>query len=270
MTSLPLRVVPTANVIPHEQVDPRRVNRLLTRLQADGILVNPPIVMEMDSQYVVLDGATRCMALKQLGYPDMIVQVISPAAEVQLYTWHHVLCRVSVDALRAALINLPAVTLVEINLEQMLDQSVEYEGICYLQLVTGQVLVVQPTAGQSHLEALNLVTQTYLQMSHVHRTINHKLMNLQQEYPDMAALVIFPPYTVDQVLQLAQSETVFPAGITRFIIPGRILRLNAELAPLKSNRSLQEKNQWLQDMLRDKLHKGKIRYYAEPVYLLDE
>jgi hypothetical protein len=82
--------------------------------------------------------------------------------------------------------------------------------------------------------------------------------------------VIFPEYTVGQVLQVAESERVFPAGITRFIIPGRVLRLNVDLDILKSDKSLREKNQWLHDFLAEKLSQDKIRYYEEPVYLLDD
>jgi hypothetical protein len=33
---------------------------------------------------------------------------------------------------------------------------------------------------------------------------------------------------------------------------------------------LQEKNRWLHEILKEKQLKGGIRYYAEPVFLLDE
>ncbi len=66
------------------------------------------------------------------------------------------------------------------------------------------------------------------------------------------------------------SGRFFPAGITRFLIPGRVLRLNADLDYLKSGNSLQEKNRWLHEILKEKQLQGGIRYYAEPVYLLDE
>jgi hypothetical protein len=39
---------------------------------------------------------------------------------------------------------------------------------------------------------------------------------------------------------------------------------------LSDDRSLDEKNRWLQDHLTEKERRGKIRYYREPVYLLDE
>jgi hypothetical protein len=93
---------------------------------------------------------------------------------------------------------------------------------------------------------------------------------LRQEHADLAAVVIFQQYSVSQVLQIAQAGRVLPAGITRFIIPGRVLRLNADLSMLKADKPLREKEAWLDQLVLDKLASNRVRYYAEPVYLLDE
>ncbi|MCZ7672885.1 MAG: hypothetical protein M5U34_40070 [Chloroflexi bacterium] len=41
--TLSLELVPAALVVPHEQVDDKRVARLMNRLEEDGLLVNPPL-----------------------------------------------------------------------------------------------------------------------------------------------------------------------------------------------------------------------------------
>ena len=80
-----------------------------------------------------------------------------------------------------------------------------------------------------------------------------------------------PVFTVEQVMQATQlGNRRFPAGITRFLIPGRVLNLNADLAVLRSDQSLPEKNRWLHAMLQERQQAGAIRYYGEPVYLLDD
>ena len=71
-------------------------------------------------------------------------------------------------------------------------------------------------------------------------------------------------------MQVTRGGRYFPAGITRFVIPGRILRIKADLKMMMSNRPLHEKNRWLRNLLLEKLNRNEIRYYAEPVYLLDE
>ncbi len=63
---------------------------------------------------------------------------------------------------------------------------------------------------------------------------------------------------------------MIPSGITRSIITGRVMRLNAALEYLKSDRDIDEKNKWLYDLVMEKLSKDQARYYAEPIYLFDE
>ena len=267
---LSLQVVPLEKVFPHEHVDPRRVKKLTGRLEADGVLSSPPVVVESGDYYVVLDGATRTTALKQLGYPHAIVQVVSDHDNVDLRTWYHAISGVNPSKLVKLLDDLPEVSMVETDPNKILDEMIVYGGLCYLHTADGRVFFIQPATGVNRLDALNKLTNTYIEAGLVSRTLNRDVISLQQEYPDLAALVIFPEYTFEQVLQIARAGRVLPAGITRFIIPGRVLRLNAELDHLKSDSSLAEKNAWLYQYVIDKQAEGKVRYYQEAVYLLDE
>jgi hypothetical protein len=166
--------------------------------------------------------------------------------------------------------DLPEISMIECEPQSVLEEMLEYGGLCYLHTVDDKVFRIQPTPDVKRLDALNKLTETYIEACYLTRTLTTDMTSLWQEYPDLTALVVFPEYTVDQVLQIARAGQVLPAGITRFIIPGRVLRLNAELSYLKSDKSLSEKNRWLNRLVMDKLVKGEIRYYEEPVYLLDE
>jgi phosphoglycerate dehydrogenase-like enzyme len=267
---LPLQVVPLDKVFPHEHTDPRRVSRLAKRFEAEGVLSNPPIVIEADDRYVVLDGASRVTALKELGYPHVIVQVVSDRDKVNLHTWFHAIRDVNPTKLVKLLDDLPEVSMVESDPQKVLDEMFELGGLCYLHTVDDKVYLIRPASGVNHLEALNRLTNTYIGVSNVTRTLSTDVNHLHQEYSDLAALVVFSEYKVEQVLQIAKVGHVLPAGITRFVITGRVLRLNAELNFLKSSKSLGEKNQWLSQLLLEKLTKNKVRFYQEPVYLLDE
>lgn len=270
-TILPLRIVPANKVFPHEHYDPKRVARLAQRLEEDMFLANPPIVMEMENGYMVLDGATRSQAMKSLKFPHMIVQLIHTDDGLRLHTWFHVVRKIAPDALMDVLKTLPQVVLEETTVEKALDAMFDSNGLCYMEMVDRRVILVRPASGSSRLEALNAFTNTYIEHSHVSRTLESSVINLQHAYDDMTAVVIFPEYTVQQVMQAAQSGRMFPAGITRFVIPGRVLRLNADLHMLQDEtRTLREKNRWLHDLLSEKEGKGRIRYYEEPIYLLDE
>jgi len=272
-TVLPLRVVPMDKIFPHENVDHKRVNRLAKRLEQDGRLGNPPVVTEVgDGRYMVLDGATRTTAMQQLHFPHAIVQVINSEDGLGLKTWYHAIQQIREDTLIEMLSGLPLVQLATIDAEEAPKAMFEYGGLCYLHTASDRAYLVQSAAGANRLDALNQLTETYIDAAHVDRTLNDNIISLKNEYEEMTAVVIFPEYTVEQVIQTTlQSGRYFPAGITRFLIPGRILRLNADLSILRSQqKTLHEKNRWLHEELLARQAKGGIRFYGEPVYLLDE
>lgn len=268
---LPLRIVPSERVFPHELIDEKRVDRLAKRLSEVGLLKNPPMVMETKGGYMVLDGATRSAALRQMGLPHMLVQVVTAEAEgLQLNTWSHIIRQIDKTLLLQLLQELPEVDLIASDLDSVKEAQIEYGSLCTLHFVDGEILLVQAKPSVNRIKAQNKLTTTYIDAGLTSRTLNQNIRQLQHEYEDMIALVTFPRYEVEQVMQLAQAGRRLPAGITRFVVPGRILRVNVELSVLRSDQSLRDKNLWLQEYLMVKQKEGRIRFYAEPVYLLDE
>ncbi|MFQ5577473.1 MAG: hypothetical protein ACE5G8_10860, partial [Anaerolineae bacterium] len=90
------------------------------------------------------------------------------------------------------------------------------------------------------------------------------------EFPNMVGLFVYPAFTIEQILQISSVGKVVPAGLTRFIIPGRVLRLNLDLTRLKKDEPKALKTAWLNKQVRKLVANHHIRYYEEPVYLLDE
>ncbi len=268
---LPLRVVSLDRVLCHEDVDPRRVERLASLIEKEGILRNPPIVTEVEGTYLVLDGASRTTAFRHLGFEHIIVQVTSPEKGLELGAWYHIIRQIAVDELVTLLDQLPAVTLKPAESGHAAEVMFEYGGLCQVKCVDGCDYVAYAAPGANRLDALNQLTQAYIRKAVAQRTLRDNMPSLKHEYPDMAALVLFPEYTVSQVIQATLSgERKFPAGITRFLVPGRVMRLNADISYLRQAGTLAQKNRWLHELLLDKQKAGQIRYYGEPVYLLDE
>ncbi|MCP4672598.1 MAG: hypothetical protein GY857_14990 [Desulfobacula sp.] len=265
-----LAVVPLDKVFPHELVDPRRVENLIKKLNASEVFTNPPIVVRSHDHYVVLDGATRVASFKKLGYHHIIVQVLKDHTNCSLDTWFHVIRNIDIEKLLTLFKKLPEITIVKSDLATVQTDMVEYGGLCYIQTVDKVIYHIQPKAGVNHLDALNKLTYIYIEASHVTRTFNHNVDILLKEFSDLSGVVIFPVFTLDQVIQISDAGKVMPAGITRFIIPGRVMRLNASLKYLKSDKNLDEKNKWLYEFVMERLANDQVRYYAEPVYLMDE
>ncbi len=267
---LNLAVVPLDKVTPHERIDPRRVETLIQKFDASDVFTNPPIVVRSGENYVVLDGATRVSAFKKLGHPHIIVQILKESNNYTLDTWFHAIRKIDPQALLDILGGIPEITITRSDLKTVQADMVEHGGLCYIQTADKTIHHIQPAAGANHLDALNKLTTAYIDASHVTRTLHQDVDTLLAEFPDLAGVVVFPVFTLDQVLQIADAGNAMPAGITRFVIPGRVMRLNADFDFLTSDRDLTEKNDWLYDMVMERLASDSVRYYAEPIYLLDE
>ncbi len=267
---LPLRFVPLDRVVPHEATDPRRAEKLATRLKEDRVIRNPTIVAAIGDRYVVLDGATRTDALRRLDSPHAIVQDVSVDDGLALETWHHVVRRLEVEELLELVGALEGIRVEEVTDGSPQQRMIEYGGICSLTAVDGRAFVVHASEGRNRFEALAAVADAYIQATVVSRTLERDLHRLETWYPDLTALVEYPEFTVEQVLLAARAGTLLPAGVTRFIVPGRVLHLDVPLEVVTDDRPLEEKNRWLHDHLTEKEREGMIRYYREPVYILDE
>lgn len=166
---LSLQVVPLAQVSPHEEVDDKRVARLMAAIEANPQLIDPPIATYWHGRYVILDGATRFTA------------------------W-----------------------------------------------------------------------------GRVERTLLTDLPRLTEQFPRLTAVAVFPQFAPETVFDVASKGGYVPAGLTRFVIPGRILRLNVKLDRLQEHSTLAAKRAWFKRYLADRLASSRLRYYQEPVVLLDD
>jgi hypothetical protein len=273
--SLALVVAPLEQVAPHEHHQERRVADLVARLLADGRLVNPPVAALLNGQYIVLDGATRLTAFRRLGYPHIILQVVDVERQpIQLGVWQHVVRGSNAEELVRVLNETPGLALRPIPLTAP-EETPSHAGVLGQLITADQRRFALETASPSFeqdewLDALNRLVKSYGQWGQVERTLTTDAGLLTAQYPDLAAQISFPRFTLAQVLALAANGRTVPAGITRFIIPGRILRLNAPLEMLASNEPLTAKQQWLAAFIQEKIAGRQVRYYEEPVVLLDE
>ncbi len=268
---LSLQILPLDNVFPHEEIDPARVERLVQRLTAEKILKNPPIVVEWEGKFVVMDGATRVSALKQMGYRYVVAQVVSlTEGRIAAETWNHIIQGMSADEFLRFTQQCRGVSHTEVDPNYIADNMMELGGICYVVTPDMRMCVVQPEPGGSRLDALNHYVAQYIARADVARTRNEHFHEARVEFPGMEALVVFPTFTVEQILQISSIGKTVPAGITRMVVSGRVLRLNLDLERLQADEPLALKSAWLNETVYDLIGNHHVRYYEEPVYLLDE
>ena len=232
-----LQLVPTGEIRLHEHAERSRTLRLVDRLREEQRLRNPPIVARLtEHEHVLLDGANRVSALKELGYSHLPVQVIDYGdSEVLLKGWHHLLIEGRDLDLRSVYSKLPGVRVEEIpeeelgyylELRRVLAVFVDETARCWglfptadtVQLhvwITTLEQVVAAYEGRTQLERIKLAD--YEKLSDAFRAVDHQL-------------VLFPKVSKVELLKLVQDGLMIPTGLTRHLIPGRALGLNLPLA----------------------------------------
>jgi hypothetical protein len=277
-----LRVVAVDHLQPHEEHDSQRSAPLMERLRAAETIINPAIVTPMTEtadndtrQYVILDGANRCYAFRELGYPHILVQVVSYTdGHVELDTWRHVVSHWDEFALIDHLREVDEVDLVDDEPETVdTGQTPNRRRIARLSLRAGRVLsMFARAAGLIAQNALlRQAVSAYQRRAGLHRTAERSASAIWPYYPEAIALVEFPKYRPEDIIEAARSHAYLPPGISRHVIQGRALRVNYPIAVLRDARqSLEEKNIALQAWVRNKLLHRAVRYYAESTYMFDE
>ena len=96
------------------------------------------------------------------------------------------------------------------------------------------------------------------------------MLTLFSLHPDLTAVIVFPPFTPEDINHCASNEAKLPMGITRHLISGRALGVNVPLDLLASSRPLDEKSVWLHDYLQNRLRRHMVRLYEEPTFVFDE
>ncbi len=272
VAEITLRIVHNDDVIPHEGLDPRVVQKLAERLRADGILRNPPIVAETGGRYIVLDGATRTGALRLLKIRDSLVQIVDYAAKsICLDTWNHLIQAMSPSNLLEQIAALDGISVNRVDSKRAEHNLAVRQDLCYVLLCNGSVYAVRGAKElEASVEQLNRVVNLYGGQAEVYRSVTTELALLKREYPALSAVIIFPRFTPAEVMQLALNGAKLPMGITRHLIGGRAIGANIEIERLAADEPLEEKNAWLDKWLMEKIHARKVRFYQEPLFVFDE
>jgi hypothetical protein len=269
-----LRILPLDALVPHERTDPRRVTPLLKRLQNEAVLRNPPIVAPFndgEGRFVVLDGANRTTAFRQLGVPHIVAQVV-PYDHVQLHVWHHVITQCSLSNLLDAIRGIVGLEVRESDLMSARAALARREAIAFVSceqthktdVISGGSDVVGRT------ELLIRLVDVYEGCARVQRTTSDTLADARKSFPDASAVVVFPRYEPAEIIDLARTGVMLPAGITRHVLPLRALRLNFPMELLCCDLTLAQKQGQLSEWIHERVKNRQVRAYSEPTVMFDE
>ncbi|MBK9249878.1 MAG: hypothetical protein IPM69_17685 [Ignavibacteria bacterium] len=222
--------------------------------------------------YIVLDGATRTTALRELNIPDILVQVVEYGeGGITLEAWNHVLPDVTNLNILEMIGSIKGLKLTETTLDEARRAVVMREIAGYIYSSPDKILSVSADGDfYSQVELLSKVVKTYERHGEIYRLAQADLEHLISSQHEHSSVMIFPQFTPKEIKNIALSDSKLPAGITRHIIPGRALNVNIPLELLQKNQSIADKNEWLDQWLTTKIVERKVRFYHEPVFVFDE
>jgi hypothetical protein len=269
-----LRILPIEALILHEDHDMQRTLPLVEKLRAQGIIRNPPIVMPLNDgteRYMVLDGANRVTSLHELEFPHIVAQVVEANnPHVNLQTWNHVVWGMSTKTLTASLHKVKGIELVKVNTRKSVDAP-KYVPM-QVRFPNGNFFIMKETPSDlaTHIKTMHNVVNTYKTRASLDRTSQTLVDTFKKIYPDLTALVIFPHFKIKTVLKLAGQNILLPTGITRFTVSPRALHLNYPLHELSSAKTLEYKQEYLDQWIENRVKKKGVRLYSEATFLFDE
>ena len=145
-----------------------------------------------------------------------------------------------------------------LELKSLKEYIHEYRNLgIFQENVVNRVLeaVVGAYEGQSRLERVKLAD--YEQLPQVIQGMRHQLC-------------LFPTLRKEELLHLAAERVMIPTGLTRHIIPGRALAINVDLAFILADAPEAEKLAHFQAFVDRLSMEGRIRFYEESVFIMNE
>jgi hypothetical protein len=145
------------------------------------------------------------------------------------------------------------------------------EAISYIVCAEGVRTVTRPSSTPAgDLRILRDLVNAYKGRADIFRASNDVWELQSPYYPNITGLVIFPRYQPQDILEAARNGYRVPSGITRHVIPNRALNINIPLEILAAGEEIEQKRQWLQAWMMERMAANAIRYYAEPTFSFNE
>jgi hypothetical protein len=263
---------------------------LAEQIKKDGHLKNPILVSnspmtpqpadsnsETSGKLLVLDGVNRVSALKLLGYPDVLAQQVNYMdPHVDLSSWDHLIFNIEKQALieRLQKENLEIANFVgEFRTEKDEQLAVEDNMVCLIIFRDRSAMMIkqQDSSLESKVKSLYRIIAIYNTSWEIYPHLwDDSLVSAFDTLENCSAVNILPGFKKEQVMDLASRGILFPFGVTRFVIPQRILGLGISCSVLGAKVPLSEKNLFLKELMSYRVKSKKARFYEESVFLFNE
>lgn len=263
-----LRLVRSADILLHEEFEDERSERLVKRFKSEKVLYNPLILGRHKSRYFLIDGANRFEALKRLSCKIVLAQIVDymdPGLIIR--SWYHFVSYLRMDELKKYLkkneLKFESIgyDIRPARINEVVVRDKDFEAIRIKLSRTAREMLKQ-------IRELN----RFYESKHSYTRIDSDadISDLNNVSNDDGVLIIYTDFSKENILNISTIKYKLPAGITRHLIPNRVLHVKYPIEELKSSDGLEKKNSELLKFIIHKIENKKVRLYKEPILIFDE
>jgi hypothetical protein len=127
------------------------------------------------------------------------------------------------------------------------------------------------TTPEEKVKNLHQLIATYSSRSEIfYLDSDNHFLSIFEHFKNSSAVNLIPRFDKKEILNLVQKGILLPFGVTRFIVPNRVLGLEVSSLVLSAQTPLSEKNLFLKELLAYRIKTKKAKFYQESVTLFNE
>lgn len=263
-----LKLLPSNTVALHEECEDNRTGRLVERFNDENVLYNPLIVGYAGDKYILIDGANRFEALKKIGCKAILAQLVDyNSSSVVLKSWYHFVSFMTLRELELFCIE----SGMTFNMLLKKRKPESKNELIVLSTDGCAASIVLSSDLETRLASLSLLNR-YYERSYTYTRIDSDtdIENIKDLSPDEGLLFVFPDLAKEDIIAISGLRQKLPAGISRHLIPNRVLHIKILVDALKTDEHIDKRNIELDKYIQHKIDSKKVRLYREPILVFDE
>lgn len=266
-----LNILPLDSLIAVEKPLPKKVKAIRNEFLRTNHLPNPLLVSsEIDGRHMLLQGTNQVCALRYMGVDYAVVQEIDPTeAKVQYLSWYHLVKHYKPEYLFAIADHYK---LKYQPLPKPFEIEIENNKAILGVFLNGEAYKIIPENGNliNRANSINRFVESYQSCSSHIKLYPDKIFLEAGDLFDQGSLLIIPPvYTPEEIYVLAQAKIQFPPDYLNIVLNDRIVGLDFPLEVLRSPVDLEEKVNFLKELVSMRLQSTDSNVYGGKVYFLN-
>jgi len=266
-----LKIIQIESLMTYEDYDPIRTKKIIDNIVKSGYFINPIIVGTIGQQnrFLVVDGANRLQAMRELGAKCILAQVVDylNPDEIELRGNEHYLDMPGdkfLELMRRN--NLKFNKLKNIKHSQLTNLLNDVKNLCLIYLEKEVYSIPACGTLKNDLGVLNKLIRSYKGKAAIKR--KSEVGNLVD---NIKVLIKFKNFSPSDIVEAVLQKLRFESGITWHLISNNIIHFKVPAHDLITGFEDETKaTAYIKKIIKEKTNNLSIRRYLSNVYVCDE